>query len=195
MIKAIIFDCFGVVYGTSFEHIRDQAPEDRRAELEDYRIRHDRGFMQQDEFLEAIGKIIDWPPQKVGEYMRARHVLNESVVACIRELKKEYRIGLLTNVGHGWIDELFPAELKKELFDSVVESDIVHMIKPEPEIYQYAARELDVLPEECCFIDDSPRNVEGSRQVGMKEILFTSAEDMIDQLRERGVNYARAARS
>lgn len=194
MIKAIIFDCFGVIYSRSFEYVRDIAPDEKKSELENIRIQHDRGYLNQSEFLEQIGEVIGWSPDRVGALLREKHVLNQDLLELIKQLKAQYKIGLLSNIGQGWIDELFSEELKQQLFDSVVESERVHMIKPEPEIYHYAASALGMLPEECCFIDDSPRNIEGAKRVGMETILFTSTSNMHKALHALGVEYARTSR-
>ncbi|MCA9341048.1 HAD-IA family hydrolase [Candidatus Saccharibacteria bacterium] len=191
MIKAIIFDCFGVLFRSSLDHIRSITPSERLEELEDYRIQHDRGYINQDNFLRHIADIIDWPVQKVKSYMRSEHILNDELVGCISELKKEYKIGLLTNVGQGWLDEMFPAGMLENLFDSVVESSTVGIVKPEPEIYQHSARTLGLDTKECCFIDDSLRNVEGAKNVGMEVILYTTNQSTIERLNQLGVNSAR----
>jgi len=43
MIRAVIFDCFGVLYGGSIEVLMAQCPPDRRAELEDINKQSDYG--------------------------------------------------------------------------------------------------------------------------------------------------------
>jgi HAD superfamily hydrolase (TIGR01509 family) len=46
------------------------------------------------------------------------------------------------------------------------------MRKPEPQIFQRAARELGLEPGQCLFVDDRALNCEGARAVGMKAIHF-----------------------
>ncbi len=59
--------------------------------------------------------------------------------------------------------------------------------KPQPESYLGAARALGVAPEDCLFVDDRAKNVEGARAVGMKAILRTpQIEDLRGALREHG---------
>ena len=46
-----------------------------------------------------------------------------------------------------------------EVFDFVATRDDVTRGKPDPEIYELVARELDVAPRECLVIEDSPIGV------------------------------------
>ncbi len=62
------------------------------------------------------------------------------------------------------------------------------MRKPEPESYLGAARSLGVAPEDCVFVDDRTKNVEGARAVGMKAILRTpQIDDLKRALNEYGL--------
>jgi len=56
------------------------------------------------------------------------------------------------------------------------------IIKPEPEIFLIAAERLKVKPEECLFIDDIERNVEGAKAVGMIGIQYVSNAQIISFL-------------
>ena len=58
------------------------------------------------------------------------------------------------------------------LFDGLVFSAPVGMVKPTPEIFHYLLDKFHLRAEECTFIDDSELNVEGARNVGIKAILF-----------------------
>ncbi|MCD4687090.1 MAG: HAD family phosphatase [Anaerolineae bacterium] len=52
-------------------------------------------------------------------------------------------------------------------FDFVASRDDVEHGKPDPEIYQIVATELDVPPEKCLVIEDSPVGVEAALAAGM----------------------------
>jgi putative hydrolase of the HAD superfamily len=76
-------------------------------------------------------------------------------------------------VSNSWGTASYPREDFDELFDAVVISGDVGLRKPEPEIYRYAARQLDVAPEECVFVDDLAINVKGAEAVGMRGVHHT----------------------
>jgi epoxide hydrolase-like predicted phosphatase len=69
-----------------------------------------------------------------------------------------------------------------QIFDAVVISGHVGMRKPDPEIYLYSAKLLDVAPADCVFVDDFSLNVEGAEAVGMAGVLFRSREEVIGEL-------------
>ncbi|KGJ04375.1 2-haloacid dehalogenase [Paracoccus halophilus] len=91
-----------------------------------------------------------------------------------------------------WAAETFPAarELYPRLarvFEDIVVSGEVAMLKPEPGIYRLLMDRNGLQPQDCIFIDDSPANVEGARAVGMEAIHFTGAEALGRELTERGL--------
>ncbi len=60
-------------------------------------------------------------------------------------------------------------------------------MKPAPQAYLAAARDVGFPPEACFYTDDRPENVEGARLVGMDPVLFTGPEDLRLELLKRGV--------
>ncbi|RME22738.1 MAG: hypothetical protein D6806_12495, partial [Deltaproteobacteria bacterium] len=49
-------------------------------------------------------------------------------------------------------------------------------LKPQPEAYIAACRNVDLPPERCLFIDDKPENVEGAMKAGLDAMLFEGTE-------------------
>ena len=107
-------------------------------------------------------------PQRTLQQMEP----HDAVIDRARELRAEgYRTGVLTNnareVGDNW-RAIVPVD---ELFDVVVDSCLVGMRKPNPDIYRYTADQLGVPIERCVFLDDAPGNVTGAEAAGMRAIL------------------------
>ncbi|MFO7903577.1 MAG: HAD family hydrolase [Planctomycetota bacterium] len=61
--------------------------------------------------------------------------------------------------------------------------------KPEPGIYEAAARRAGVEPEEVFFVDDREENVEGARQAGLDAVRFRTPQQLAAALRSRGVRF------
>lgn len=184
MIRGIIFDCFGVLYRGSLTHLSElAAPGDRQA-VYDLSHASDYGYISHDEYFRQLGQLVGRAPQEVEDIIRERHIRNDEMIALVRELRATYKVGLLSNVGQGVMDELFSRQEQRELFDAVILSSDVGMVKPHPEIYQYALNQLNLLPEECIMIDDLPTNIEGAQQVGMQGIVFTSCAQLGQALRQ-----------
>ena len=94
----------------------------------------------------------------------------------IRDLKGNGgKIFLLSNISKGfsenyskfpWIKNLF------SLFDGLVFSGTVGIVKPSPEIFNHLLSKYNLKAEECIFIDDYHGNIEGCENVGIKGYLF-----------------------
>lgn len=185
MIKAIIFDCFGVVVGKGIWHIYDLAGGDSvrdAAYLDEVLHKANSGQISSDEFHEAITAKLPIEPDEWKELAAREEQPNVELLEHIRdELKPKYRIGFLSNVNHGVIDRKLPKEWQV-LFDDMIISAEVGLVKPDPEIFKLAAKNLGVQPEECLFTDDLEKYLAGAQSVGMKTILYKDFTDFKQQL-------------
>lgn len=68
------------------------------------------------------------------------------------------------------------------LFDDIVVSGEVKLIKPDPAIYRLLLKRIDRRAEECLMIDDYATNVEASRKLGFVSYQFTSPENLESEL-------------
>ncbi|HEX4005058.1 MAG TPA: HAD family phosphatase [Acidobacteriaceae bacterium] len=62
----------------------------------------------------------------------------------------------------------------------------LHIAKPNPAIYQHTSESLAISPAETLFLDDKPVNIRGAQATGMQALLFTTPEQLRDDLKERG---------
>jgi putative hydrolase of the HAD superfamily len=81
-------------------------------------------------------------------------VKNDVLLDYIRELKKSYKIGMLSNVANNWIRDYFLTEDEQALFDEMIMSFEVGMTKPDPRIFLLACDRLRVGPHEAVLVDD-----------------------------------------
>ena len=58
------------------------------------------------------------------------------------------------------------------LFDGLVFSGPLHMIKPDAAIFRYLLDTYGLVAEETLFIDDSPKNIAGAAALGINTYLF-----------------------
>lgn len=178
VIRAIIFDCFGVLYRGSLTHLAELAsPADQQA-IRDLAHASDHGFMSHDEYFAQLAALVHKPAAEVEAIVRERHVRNEALMAFVRELHGRYKVGLLSNIGRGVMDELIPSEEQHELFDAVILSSDVGMVKPDPLMFELMAERLGCEPEQCVMVDDLPVNIDGADRVGMPGIIFTSLSQL-----------------
>ena len=97
----------------------------------------------------------------------------------LQSLKEQgYKLYGLTN----WSSETFYRIMSDypifKLLDGFVVSGDVKMTKPHPEIFHYLLDKYGIRAEESCFVDDQPLNVAGAQAVGIKGIVFSSAEEL-----------------
>lgn len=107
-----------------------------------------------------------------------------------KELKsKGYGIYGLTN----WSTETFCFVRDNETFtilDGMVVSGEEKLVKPQPEIFQRLLDRYNLKAQECVFIDDVQKNVDGGIAMGLHGILFKNAAQARKALAALGVDVA-----
>jgi 2-haloacid dehalogenase len=112
----------------------------------------------------------------------------EGTVAILRRIKASGRpVYAITNFSAEKLD----AERRRwdflDLFDGVVVSSIVRLVKPDAAIFRCLLDAYGLAPAATVFIDDNAANVEGARAVGMQAIRFTSPDALEGELISLGV--------
>jgi 2-haloacid dehalogenase len=121
-----------------------------------------------------------------------RHALVGEIPGTAAILRELHASGVplvgLTN----WSDELYHAHAPDRfefvaLFDDVIVSGTEKLAKPDPAIYRLVEDRTGRPLSEWVFVDDRSDNVAAARELGMDGIVFTDADDLRLQLRERGL--------
>lgn len=176
MIKAIIFDCFGVLVDDYFgKPVKVGLTHDEMAAWQKIADAADRGDISNAERVDKIIPMIHGGRAKF-EYESQIARRNDELLDYVLKLRKEYKTGLLSNTSDGIVERFFSTDDFVKYFDDVVLSYKVHLIKPYPEIYELIANHLDVTTNECLFIDDNPTNLSGAEVVGMRGLLYKDFE-------------------
>ena len=187
MIRAVIFDCFGMLYGGSIEVLMASSPPDRRAELEDINKQSDYGYISRRQFITEVARLVGQTPAQINALLEQAHVRNSELIAMIHALRQRYpaiKVGLLSNVGSDTIERLFTPDELRELFDAVVLSYAEHVAKPSREAFELAADRLGVPPGQCVMIDDRLDNCSGAEAADMRAILHTANRRTMAELEE-----------
>ena len=97
--------------------------------------------------------------------------LKEGVKELFSMLKeKNYKIALATSAKRERVEKQIKDKWLKESFDAIVCGDDVEKGKPSPDIFLKAAKEIDVEPENCFVVEDSPAGIKAAFSGGMKGI-------------------------
>ena len=71
------------------------------------------------------------------------------------------------------------------LFDEIIISGEVKLIKPEPEIFELCLQKIGKPASQCLFIDDSEANIITARKLGFDTVHFISPEHLKNELQIR----------
>ena len=188
MIKNIIFD-FGRVIVDFDEtkmtraYIKDEAwvPIVRDIVFDRlYWDRSDLGTISDEELKEGVASRL---PQELIPLAHAVYddwIKNVDLVPYIEEAiaaarEKAEGLYLLSNISIKFAEEYDRHPPIRDIlssFDGLVFSGPIHMIKPDPEMFRYLLNTYHLSPDECLFIDDSPKNTAGAKAMGIHTYLF-----------------------
>jgi len=202
-IKAIIFDLGGVVldfdFSNFYNNIIAQSPLNKPQTpimLEFFRqsdIYH-QGNMTDDEFYHLACDLLQICALDQTNFYSAFNSiisgLNPEIISLIRKLKetKKYRLIALSNVNSSHWDYI----LKKnwdfiDYFDELILSHEIHLIKPNPKIFEYAIQKAKCKPTQIVFIDDGLNNIRAAQEFGIHGIKFTTKDELIKELLKLGI--------
>lgn len=182
MIRAVIFDFFGVIRTDSYKTwIKKRGYEDGGKLLEASE-RHDRGEYSEQAFFQALAMASDETVDQVMYELETGNELNEELINYIATLHDHYKVALLSNASSTYLR----GELKKydleDYFDEIVVSSEVALIKPDPRIFEYLLEKLHVQPNECIFIDDTLRNVTAAIDIDIHGIAFSDVPTLKNEI-------------
>ena len=101
----------------------------------------------------------------------------------LRSLRPERKVALISNAWSG-LRAFITRQKFDDVFDKMIVSAEVGVMKPNPRIYHLALESLEARPEESVFLDDVLVNVEAARSVGMNAIQFTQPEKALEELKQ-----------
>ncbi len=189
-IRAIIFDMGGVVLLTGDFEPRKKLAEELGVSLEKLT---DEVFNSESAIRSELGeftKIPHWQNvlrsfgierndiEEIDNRFWSGDYLDLELIAYIRELKKHYRVGFLSNAFVGareYVEEHFHF---LNNFDLTIFSYEVKLRKPNPEVYLLVCEKLRVKPDQAVFVDDLIVNVEGALKAGLQAIQFQNRSQL-----------------
>ena len=195
-ITTVFFDVGGVLLEDYVDKkivdLADKFKKDQEIMLQlrkQYRPLADSGQITDKEFWRRVLKAVgitavaeDW---KIDNYEKA---IKGGIDIPIRMKQHGYRIAILSN------DSKESSDLRRkkynfdDIFDEIIFSNAYGIIKPNAGIFELALNKLNVRPEQSLFIDDREENVKCSRKIGIYSILFENVDQLIDELKDLGID-------
>lgn len=176
MIKAIVFDCFGVLYvhhGPEFFRNNAKNYENIRSNLRDLSSQADYGLISQTEYEQQVSELTGISPGLINQHIVRGFGRNNELMDYIENnLRDDYKIGLLSNISRGTMEKFFTKKEREQLFDAAALSSETGMIKPSPSAYVHICEQLGIDTSEAIMIDDNPENCHGARLSGMQTVQY-----------------------
>ena len=184
MIKAIIFDNFGVLTTETWLAFLDTLPDDVDVgEVREVHRAYTAGFISREESDRQIQELTGKSFTEAEDLEPGEITKNHALLEYIEGLHhKGYKIGLLSNVATNWIRDSFLTPEEQKLFDTMVFSFEVGMVKPDPRIFQLTCERLGVTPQETILVDDIDRYCAAAKAEGFHTVLYKDFKQMRDGL-------------
>jgi len=199
-ISAIFWDVGGVLLSNAWDHEqRRQALQHFHLDEVEFESRHEmlvssfeRGKISLQEYLE---RTIFYRPRSFTvedfkQYMFSLSQPHPETLQLARELSRSCQYLMSTINNESKELNLFRIQTfgLREIFSLFVSSCFVGLRKPEDAIYRLALDITQRPPEESCFIDDRPLNLDTAARLGMHVIQMENAQQLRQQLQKLGVN-------
>lgn len=104
--------------------------------------------------------------------------INTEIFKIIRKLKNNHKTALLSDNFDEMTKTIRENLNLKKYFDFVIFSNEVGLVKTENKTYKFVIRKLKCKPSECIFIDDKKENIERARKLGIDGILFKNTNQL-----------------
>jgi len=190
MVKAIIFDCWGTLFGHQSKKPHPFSKIAKRVgkSMKDYEFikifekqfmlkKHNKLEIPIKELLNELN--IEYTNELVDELKKIlKEALNyqkdfPETLKVLNELKKDYKIGLISNTFYQSFEELEQKFKMQEIFNVVLKSYETKILKPDPKIFELMVKKLGVRKEDVFMVGDSLKDdVRAAEKFGIKGILI-----------------------
>lgn len=200
-IKTIIFDLGGVIFAQSFDkalaHFKAIGVTNADELLDPYAQAGffgdlESGVITAEQFRQMLSEIAD-KELSVEDCVYAwtgyvDHLPQRNLDNLRRLRQAGYRLVLLSNTNPFMMQWAMSNEFDgsgnslRSYFDACYLSYECKVMKPSPEIFKYLLAHEGITPDEAIFVDDSPRNAEAARKLGITTICPQNNSDWSKEL-------------
>lgn len=190
MVKAILFDMSGVVFGGGLKPaVSKYAQEFGISEEESDQIWHNHpgwtdftlGNISEEEYFKVCqghSNGLPFEPERFKALIKEFMPPNQELIEYIRtELADKYTIGIISNLSPQWYERLVGDAGIKDLIKLNIVSGYIHIRKPDVRVFQAALDQAGLKGEEVIYVDDRADRVQGAEEVGMKVIIFDNVNN------------------
>jgi len=188
--KNVIFDVGGVLLDWNPGRILEgyYADPGERAQMKQHIFLHadwlelDRGTLSESALLERIAGRAGRPVPELGnlfEVVRNSLLPKTDTIALLGSLAaRKVPLYCLSNMPANVFSKLRQRFEFWDLFDGIVISGEVKLVKPEPAIFEHLLSRYGLAAGDSVFVDDLPANIQAARALGLHGVLFESARQV-----------------
>lgn len=186
MIRCILFDLGGVVItidqDQAVRRFKEIGLKDAEKRLDPYTQSGIFGDLEagaitaeqfRDELSKLVGRELTFQECRYAWTGYCKEVPQRNLETLLKLREQGYRIVLLSNTNPYMMDWALSNDFDgdghslKYYFDELYMSFQVKLMKPNDLFYRHVLRKEKLFPQECLFVDDSPRNVAAASQIGI----------------------------
>ena len=197
-ISVLFWDIGGVLLTNAWDHDeRNLAIERFQLDKSEFEARHkellvpfEEGKLTLDEYLarSVFFTRRTFSSDEFKQFMFSLSKPKSETLEIARGLASRYPMWTMNNESRELNHYRIETFSLHEIFIGFVSSCFVGVRKPDPRIYQLALDLTQRLPDQCCFIDDRPVNVEGAAKAGMQAVLMENPSQLKRNLHELGID-------
>lgn len=195
-ITTFIFDCFGVICSSVISNWYEENKLKKGFSDDNFKNvlkEFDLGNLSESDLAEYFSKYkgVNSTKEKLQKDIDSYLKINRTLVEIIQDLKsKGFKTVLLSNGNASFFKRkvyiMYPDF--ENLFDEIVISSEVGMLKPNKEIFLYTLKKINSTPEEILFIDDNKQNTDGATLLGINGYVYTDNNSFLDYIKKLGIN-------
>ena len=195
MVKAIIFDFFGTLVENGIHSPVKQAKWIlglRDMPFPDFIIKFEKAFMLQkfeslSKAFENVCKEFSIEPdeftidQLIGMWNKNKLLAKPfgDTINTLGDLKKDYKIILLSNTDAFSINDVLEKYSLKPIFDDIVFSYEIGLLKTDPEIFKKILKKHKLKKDDVVMVGDSlESDIKGAEQAGIEPVLLDRRDRM-----------------
>ena len=194
----VVFDLGGVVFSWQPDQIIKNVFEDKETQekVKSEIFSHpewldlDKGILDRDEAIERSAIRTKLPRSKISELWQQIPLSltpDGDTVRLIHSVKRYgNKVFVLSNIHLASIEYIEQEYSFWDIFDGIVISCRIQMVKPDAEIYEYLLNKYGLVASETIFIDDTEINLTAATRLGIKPIRFENPNQCECELKKIG---------
>jgi HAD superfamily hydrolase (TIGR01509 family) len=146
-----------------------------------------RGEMTIDEFNQVLAEHLNMSSVSWADYYIQTAEPVPKMKELVTSVSERYGVGLLSNIMPGLINLMLEKDIIPNVaYDAIIDSSVVHTIKPERKIYDLATKKAGCPESEILLVDDSRANLMAATRLNWHALWFDDyrSDESISRVRK-----------